>query len=94
MDESRFRTNGREADPKARDEMRSQSSTDGGQAEGRAPGGAANPSPSGALETEPRDPNKKGVRRILPWVVAAVAVLVAASPSASSLSTSRANPDR
>ncbi|WP_104165287.1 hypothetical protein [Cryobacterium sp. N22] len=34
--------------------------------------------PPGALETKPGDPNPGRVRRILPWVIAAVAVLVAA----------------
>jgi len=38
----------------------------------------ADPSPAVAFETTPRDPNKGRVRRILPWVIAAVAVLVAA----------------
>jgi hypothetical protein len=78
MDESRFPRNGRDHNPKVRDETGSQSPIDGEQADRRAPDGAANPSPLGALETEPRDPNKKGVRRILPWVIATVAVLVAA----------------
>ena len=52
--------------------------TKDGQADGKAPGGAASPPPAAALETTPRDPHNGRVRRILPWVIAAVAVLVAA----------------
>ena len=76
MDEPTSPTNGREHDPTAPDAMGGLPPTEGGQA--AAPGGAANPSHAAALETTPRDPHNGRVRRILPWVIAAVAVLVAA----------------
>ncbi|WP_421742049.1 hypothetical protein [Cellulomonas sp.] len=58
--------NGREHDPTAPDAMGRQPPTEGGQADGPA------------LDTTPQDPHNGRVRRILPWVIAAGAVLVAA----------------
>ncbi|MCR2784009.1 MULTISPECIES: hypothetical protein [unclassified Microbacterium] len=43
----------------------------------QAAGRVSDPSPAAALHTKPRDPHKAQVRRILPWVVTAAAVLVA-----------------
>jgi hypothetical protein len=78
MDESTSPENGRAHDPKARGEMRGQPAADSLRPDGQAPVGAANPSAPAVLETTPRDPHHGRVRRILPWVIAAVAVLVAA----------------
>jgi hypothetical protein len=70
--------NGREHDPTTRDTTGGQSPTGGEPADGQAPGGPGNPSPPAALETKTRGRNNARARRIVPWVIAAVAVLLAA----------------
>jgi hypothetical protein len=78
MDESTTRMNGREHDPTTRDTTGGEPPTGGEPAEGQAPGGPGNPSPPAAPETKTRGRNNARARRIVPWVIAAVAVLVAA----------------
>jgi hypothetical protein len=51
--------------------------TDAAQIDGQARGSATNPSPPAAPETTPRNPHSGRIPRILPWVMAAVTVLVA-----------------
>jgi hypothetical protein len=77
MDDSTSPRNGREHDSTAPDAAAGRPPTGVEPADGQAIG-AAIPSPAAALETTPRDPRSGRVRRILPWVITAVAVLVAA----------------
>jgi hypothetical protein len=71
MDESAFPTNGRDDNQTARRTEGSQPPGERGQAE-------ADPSPATPLETKPTNQHKGRLGRILPWVIAAIAVLVAA----------------
>ena len=71
-------TDGREHEPTKRDSVVGQSPTGGEQADGLARGGAAIPWPPAALETQLGGPRKERGRHILPWVISAGGVLVAA----------------
>jgi len=78
MNDSTFSTNGRERAPTLGEHLRSQTLTDGERASGQASPGAPNPSAPAGRGTKPGDPDSGRVRRILLWVIAGVAVLVAA----------------
>ena len=78
MNESTFPTEGSDYDPMARDVTGRQPRAGAGQPGGRPPSETASPPPPVALETNARDPNRRFVGRILPWIIAAVGVLLAA----------------
>lgn len=77
MDESTIPMNGRAHDPSTRDTTGGQPPTGRAPAEGQAPG-RGNPPPPAVLETKPGGRNNARARRIVPWTITAIAVMVAA----------------